>query len=227
MICLEFTRDRIPCYELADILSECNQGKAADKLRRYNKSEIFMEYVENGRDLRVIKAKTLRSGVRSPEPRGVALIILNEVTLKTEADRFASIYNQLDFDVIYNVRTEFLTCNEIALLLSEVRQKISKDKREHDAFILMFIGHGVNDSIQGKESWFGDGYSYFGRALSHNIAQFAWYKDMDEIFRKTILRMEQDFMATFGACTLHRNPEMRQFACERLLFFNPGLPDND
>ncbi|CAG2177599.1 unnamed protein product, partial [Oppiella nova] len=104
MIFLEFTRDRVPCNELAQILDQCGYTDKATLLRLYNTSEKPMTYKYEY--LEVIKANVLRSApvlTNSYEmiarPRGIALIVLNDPVLASEAKVFANIFKQLDFVV--------------------------------------------------------------------------------------------------------------------------------
>ncbi|CAG2167964.1 unnamed protein product [Oppiella nova] len=69
-------------------------------------------------------------------------------------------------------------------------------------------------------------YTYFGRALSHTLAQFASYKSLDEIIKKTTARLESDLAVVRGMEPTddnQHNPEFQTFGVQKDLYFNPGL----
>ncbi|CAG2175176.1 unnamed protein product [Oppiella nova] len=69
-------------------------------------------------------------------------------------------------------------------------------------------------------------YTYFGRALSHTMAQFASYKSLDEIIKKTTARLEIDLQVVREMDPTddnQHNPEFQTFGVQKDLFFNPGL----
>ncbi|CAG2169991.1 unnamed protein product [Oppiella nova] len=69
-------------------------------------------------------------------------------------------------------------------------------------------------------------YTYFGRALSHTPAQFASYKSLDEIIKKTTARLESDLAVVREMEPTddnQHNPEFQTFGVQKDLYFNPGL----
>ncbi|CAG2179602.1 unnamed protein product, partial [Oppiella nova] len=73
-------------------------------------------------------------------PRGKALIFVSIMELLPEANRFASIFGQLYFDVeIHAIKL----CGQMVTVLKDVSQKEYPD----NALIVMYIGHGCDERI--------------------------------------------------------------------------------
>ncbi|CAG2181125.1 unnamed protein product, partial [Oppiella nova] len=68
---------------------------------------------------------------------------------------------------------------------------------------------------EGSKSWYDEnsGYTYFGRTLSHTMAQFACYKSLIELLQKTMYRMEEENKSE--GKTEEHNPEIKMFACQK------------
>ncbi|CAG2100953.1 unnamed protein product [Medioppia subpectinata] len=62
--------------------------------------------------------------------------------------------------------------------------------------------------------------SEFGQAFSHTIAQYSWYKNLNQLFVINVKRMEEN-LARMGES--ERRPEINIFAGDRGIYFNPGL----
>ncbi|CAG2107124.1 unnamed protein product [Medioppia subpectinata] len=71
---------------------------------------------------------------------------------------------------------------------------------------------------EGIPSWYypSEGFTQFGQAFSHTIAQFSWYKNLLELLLKTQSRLEKEMGK-------EQRPEIRLCCVERELYFNPGL----
>ncbi|CAG2176810.1 unnamed protein product, partial [Oppiella nova] len=123
--------ERDNCNKLADMLEESGQKIAADKLRKFNKSETLME------------SDTTHTFKMDSNPREKALIIVNIPELFKEAKRFEFILTKLHFDV------QPICALKSSKDLDKVLDDLANDKHDGDAFFLMFIGHGYQDKICG------------------------------------------------------------------------------
>ncbi|CAG2116333.1 unnamed protein product [Medioppia subpectinata] len=147
----EFTMVRDNANQLATALEQSGlpaNHTAGQQLRQFNLSEVAWPYSEEI-ELTVTPARALRSHTSkqldmASNPRGVAIIIVTEPDLYLEADRFGSIFQQLLFTPAIH---RGLTRDQIVNVLAAVAN--SREKYKADAFIMMFIGHGVNESIIG------------------------------------------------------------------------------
>ncbi|CAG2121244.1 unnamed protein product, partial [Medioppia subpectinata] len=147
----EFTLVRDNANQLATALEQSGLPAnyvAGQQLRQFNLSEVAWPFSE-AIELTVTPARALRSHTSkqldmASNPRGVAIIIVTEPDLYLEADRFGSIFQQLLFTPTIH---RGLTRDQIVDVLTAVAK--SKEKYKADAFIMMFIGHGVNESIIG------------------------------------------------------------------------------
>ncbi len=147
-IFLEFTKDRIPCKKMVDILRKSGQQKSADELEKFNISPspwILSLDIE----LEVIKSQTLKSGSKwfrmESIPRGKCIIINNLVDNgNMDSLRFNSVFKQLGFDVEYE-NCYNMSANKIMERLSY----LSKEDRlkNDDALIVMIISHGQEEEI--------------------------------------------------------------------------------
>ncbi|CAG2165627.1 unnamed protein product [Oppiella nova] len=240
-----FVLNRHNCTKMADILEQSGQTKHAKWLRDFNQSEPVWHYSDEV-NLQVTKSTTMNSATTvllkmDSKPRGKAVIFVNIKSLLKEAERFKYILQQLEFDV-----------DDI---IAQCSNKVMRDKLgelaimnhdKHDAFFMMFIGHGQNEELcctdknvpikdiaymfseanclelRNKPKIFvfnccrigndtkrmfmiysceqdecayyqGDkGFTYFGRAFSHVIAQYACSRDILEIILRTSFRLEED-----------------------------------
>ncbi|CAG2179455.1 unnamed protein product, partial [Oppiella nova] len=141
----EFTREREHCNVLANMLQQSGQVCAADQLRTFNKSETVIDYTDEV-ELSVTPAITLRSGTSrcytmDSIPRGMALLFITVDELMKEGKRFECIFNQLYFNVTIHVNK---TCQQISEILDK-----AVDAEHNDTFIMMFMGHGFDEKIQG------------------------------------------------------------------------------
>ncbi|CAG2173722.1 unnamed protein product [Oppiella nova] len=152
-IFLQFTHERYDCDLLADMLQKSGQDRAADKLRQYNKSEEPWSYT-NDIKLDVVNAKTLRSGHSTyfrmdSKPRGRAVIFCTIPELRNETLRWQSLLEQIYFRVEIH---QGLTCDGINTVLNAVVD----DRNEGDSLIVMFLGHGHDEKVQGSGEAPGD-----------------------------------------------------------------------
>ncbi|CAG2168106.1 unnamed protein product [Oppiella nova] len=235
----QFTTERSNCDLLANILEKVGQLDKADELRRFNRSEVPMQY-KNATNLTVVKARTLRSGntrhfEMDSNPRGRAIIFLTEPRVRNETLRWKSVLSQIDFEVEVH---ENVTCVQMSGLLDTVAAQGVKG----NALLVMFIGHGYEEKVLGFnesdemaikdivdkfseikciKSWYDptSGLTLFGQTLSHTIAQFAWYKHLTELVTLTHDRLEQEF----GGTPDELRPEIRLNSVGRQLYLNPGL----
>ncbi|CAG2113584.1 unnamed protein product [Medioppia subpectinata] len=148
----EFTLVRDNTEQLAVALELSGQKQAADQLRLFNLSERPWPYSHNI-NLTVVPARALRSDTSKQckmetKPRGVALVFVTIPELYNEAERFRSIYEQLEFTAYLH---QGFSRDEIFAELTDMAQSKGKyaGKYKGDAFIMMFIGHGFNESIIG------------------------------------------------------------------------------
>ncbi|CAG2174805.1 unnamed protein product, partial [Oppiella nova] len=152
-IFLQFTHESYDCDILADMLQESGQDRAADKLRQYNMSKMPWVYT-NDIKLYVVKAKILCSGHSTyfrmdSMPRGRAVIFVTIPELRNETLRWQSLLEQIYFRVEIH---QGLTCDGINTVLDAVVD----DRNEGDSLIVMFIGHGHDEKVQGSGEAPGD-----------------------------------------------------------------------
>ncbi|CAG2167708.1 unnamed protein product [Oppiella nova] len=144
----EFNRDRNACYELVDFLRKSDQPDAARELELYIWWTAPLVYSQDVR-LTVKNANTLRSGASrwfvmdGYPPRGRVIVFLQLDELKKEAERFDHIFQQLYFSVDIHVN---YSCDQIL----DTLKLASQQEFKKDAIIVMFIGHGHNELIQGS-----------------------------------------------------------------------------
>ncbi|CAG2166346.1 unnamed protein product [Oppiella nova] len=255
----EFNRDRNACNELVDFLRRSDQPDAARELELYNQGTAPLVYSQDV-ILTVKKANTLRSGtsrwfVMDGAPRGRVLLFLQVPDLQNEADRFDDLFQKLFFSV--NVYRNY-SCDQIV----DTLKTASEGEFRKDALIVMFIGHGRDQMVQGNgasdeihikklvdlfsenkchvtlrlkpkiflslikcldtgvnpqepvvdrewmdgttrtficyacadgtESFYtGNGYTLYGQALSHCIAEYAYELNLTQIFNKTCDEMSR------------------------------------
>ncbi|CAG2161379.1 unnamed protein product, partial [Oppiella nova] len=82
-------------------------------------------------------------------PRGRAIIFVTVDDLLNESLRFKWILEKMFFKVDIHRQ---LTCAQI----SDILDVVSNEKHDGDAFIMMFIGHGYDEKIQGWQERDGD-----------------------------------------------------------------------
>ncbi|CAG2169069.1 unnamed protein product [Oppiella nova] len=129
---------------MAKILDDSGQHVAAQKLREYNTPKKITEF-SNNIELPVQTTNIIRSGQSrwfpmDGIPRGKALIFVSIWKLLPEAKRFASIFEQLYFDVeIHAIKS----CGEMLTVLKAVSQEAYPE----NALIVMYIGHGCDERI--------------------------------------------------------------------------------
>jgi hypothetical protein len=147
-IFLEFTKDRIPCEEMVDILRKSGQQKSADELENFNRSPSPW-ILSLDTELEVTKSQTLRSGSKwfhmESMPRGKCIIINNLLNNgNMDSLRFNSVFKQLGFDVEYE-NCYNMSAEKIMKRLSD----LSKEDRlkDDDALIVMIISHGQEEEI--------------------------------------------------------------------------------
>ncbi|CAG2174909.1 unnamed protein product [Oppiella nova] len=279
----EFNRDRNACNELVDFLRKSGQPDAARELELYNQWTAPPVYSQDVR-LTVKKAHTFRSGesrwfVMNGAPRGRVLLFLQVPDLQNEADRFDDLFQKLFFSV--KVYRNY-SCDQIV----DTLKTASEGEFKEDALIVMFIGHGRDQMVQGNgpsdeihikklvdlfsenkchvtlrpkpkifvfnccryytganppepvverewmdgttrtficyacadgtESFYtGNGYTLYGQAFSHCIAEYAHDLNLTEIFNKTCDEMNR--------AIIQQSPELIMKNVDRQLFFNPGL----
>ncbi|CAG2169752.1 unnamed protein product [Oppiella nova] len=201
-----FANERDNCDKLADILDKSKQKIAADKLRKFNKTETLMEYV-NDIELSVAVSISKRSDTThtfkmDSNPRGKALIIVNIPELMNEAKRFEFILTKLLFDV------QPICALKSSKEIDKVLDDLANETHDGDAFFLMFIGHGYQDKIRG----------YGGDSAKVND-----YKRMFIIYScakgsLTLLRLEQDLETDKVNV-----PEIQIPDYKKDLYFNPGI----
>ncbi|CAG2169582.1 unnamed protein product [Oppiella nova] len=143
----EFNRDRYSCKELIEILKNCDQDEAAKVLEEYNQSTTPIIYSSDV-EIKVKNAHTLRSGasrwfVMDGPSRGRVILFLQLDELKKEADRFDNIFQQLYFSVEIYVN---YSCDRIL----DTLKTASEGEFKKDALIVMFIGHGRDQMVQGN-----------------------------------------------------------------------------
>ncbi|CAG2163795.1 unnamed protein product [Oppiella nova] len=260
----EFNRDRNACNELVDFLKRSGQYHAARELELYNQ---WTEPLVYSQDVRLIvkKAHTFRSGasrwfVMDGAPRGRVLLFLQVPDLQNEADRFDDLFQKLFFSV--DVYKNY-SCDEIV----DTLKTVSEGEFKKDALIVMFIGHGRDQMVQGNgasdeihikklvdlfsenkytgvnpqepvvdREWMdgttrtficyacadgtasfytGKGYTLYGQAFSHCIAEYAYDLNLTQIFNKTCDEMNRAIM--------QQRPELIMKNVDRELYFNPGL----
>ncbi len=142
---------RSTCEEIIKLLKNSGQIAAADELKKYNTSPGRMTPVSTSAFIEVIKSKAEMKGSliyqMTKNPRGNCIIILNEPKLTKELERFESVFSQLYFTVrkLVNLKA--------ARILDEL-EILAKDKilDKNEAFILMIIGHGINEGVIGFEN---------------------------------------------------------------------------
>ncbi|CAG2113583.1 unnamed protein product [Medioppia subpectinata] len=81
-------------------------------------------------------------------PRGVALVFVTEPRLEHEGERFRSIYEQLEFKTYLHQRFSRDAIFAELTMMAQSKGKYA-GKYKGDAFIMMFIGHGVDEKIIG------------------------------------------------------------------------------
>ncbi|CAG2169581.1 unnamed protein product [Oppiella nova] len=283
----EFNRDREACNELVEILKKCDQGVAAEALKGYNQSPTDAITYSTEVKLVVKDAQTLRSGaarwfVMDSAPRGRVLLFSQLPELKNEVDRFSDLFQQMYFSV--DVHND-VKCEQIMATLKAT----AAEEFKKDAMIVMFIGHGYDDMIQGsgegqnvmliktiveqfsdrnchptlrqkpkvfvfnccrdkkhnaldnrqnsiERDWMDDitrtyicyscaegiqafytdsGYTLFGQAFSHCIAEHACDFSLTQLFYKTCAQLQR--------AEVQQRPEMYTKNIDRDLYFNPGL----
>jgi hypothetical protein len=124
---------------------------AAEELEYFNTSPGRMTPVSTSAFIEVIHSKAEMKGSliyqMTKNPRGKCIIILNEPKLTKELERFESVFSQLYFTV------EKLVNLKSARILDEF-ETLAKDKAldKTEAFVLMIIGHGVNEGVIGFDN---------------------------------------------------------------------------
>ncbi|CAG2162910.1 unnamed protein product [Oppiella nova] len=202
-ILLEFTRERSTCETIVDLLVESNQNGVAQIILKCNTS-MGPNSPKNSTEIAVTKCKSPKKGSNFypmlKMPRGKFIIINNINELAKETQRFNSVFSQLHFDIfVYN----HLTAVDIETNLRHNSRIIDKNC---DAFGLMIISHGEDERILGtdacnavdslrddpfniqatsKQTYFDNGITYFGQALSHSIAQYACEESLNSIMCRT------------------------------------------
>ncbi|XP_054159964.1 caspase-9-like [Oppia nitens] len=150
-----FTRSRSTCDEFIRLLRETDHTDSqsnkhvADRLQEYNTSKGNWEFRMTP-NLNVTKSKAPLKGTlfysMTKTPRGKCVIVNNvPKEVHIESDRFKDIFQKLHFDVHdwYD-----LTVDKIVSNLQELKSEITSDD---DAFVLMIISHGSEESVLGKD----------------------------------------------------------------------------
>jgi hypothetical protein len=142
---------RSTCEEIIKLLRNSGQIAAAEELEYFNKSPGRMTPVSTSAVIEVIQSKFEMKGSliyqMTKNPRGKCFIILNEPKLTKESERFECVFSQLYFTVkkLFNLKSAQIL-DELEILVNDK----SLDKNE--AFILMIIGHGINERVIGFDN---------------------------------------------------------------------------
>ncbi|CAG2170964.1 unnamed protein product [Oppiella nova] len=258
VIFTEYTNQPENCDHLAKILDESGETEQANKLREYNTPKHIIGLSLNV-EITVKKALNLKyPGSRLfpmvSIPRGKAVIFLSIPGFLNEANRFASVFKQLYFDVVVYFIS---SCEPMVTNL----QALAQLPYEGDALIVMYIGHGADEKI-----WINNGdevkifkiVDLFAKGKCHST-----FEKVPKIFVLNCCRNSQlsgpnnynagfsPFGLAFSQCIAHYacdltilqifnktqdelerldrlelRPEMRLHMVNRELYFNPGQPEN-
>ncbi|CAG2163796.1 unnamed protein product [Oppiella nova] len=210
----EFNRDREACNELVEILIKCEQGVAAEALKGYNQSSTAAITYSTEVKLVVKDAQTLRSGASR---HGYDDMIQGSgqgqdvIPIKTIVEQFSdrnchSTLRQKPKIFVFNC------CRNKQNSAPDNRQN-SIERDWMDDTTRTYICYSCAEGIQ---AFYTDsGYTLFGQAFSHCIAEHACDFSLTQLFYKTCDQLQR--------AEVQQRPEMYTKNMDRDLYFNPGL----
>ena len=148
-VLVQFTKEREPAKYLAHVLNQLGHTKIAKLIDEFNRTEDLYPYTAEA-EIEVKLKDVSRSGTTNcftmdRIPRGVCGIVLNEPSLRAEANQLVHIFERFGFIVRLWI---YKTAEEITQLFRETA--VETVKYNYNAVVLMTICHGEDEMILGK-----------------------------------------------------------------------------